>query len=68
MYVAKRRAGGKSIGSAWKGRMCWAVTSVARRVGGRGFSGGRALVVVLVFELEGAAEVWDWGGDEGGGW
>ena len=32
--------GGKSIGSVWKGRMCWAVMRVARRTGGRGFSGG----------------------------
>lgn len=26
------------MGTAWKGRMCWAVIVVARRVGGKGFS------------------------------
>jgi len=31
--------GGKSIGMVWKGRACWATTSVARRVAGSGFSG-----------------------------
>lgn len=37
--------GGKSMGSGWKGRMCWAVTSVAVRVAGSGFSAGLALVL-----------------------
>ena len=34
----KRRTGGKSMGSGWKGLACWAVIRVARRVGGTEFS------------------------------
>ena len=33
--------GGKSMGSGWKGRRCWAAISVAVRVGAMEFSGLR---------------------------
>jgi hypothetical protein len=45
------------MGMVWKGRACWATTRVARRVAGRGFSGG----ILLVREVGGL----DWVG--GGG-
>ena len=33
-YEEKSRTGGKSMGTGCRGRRCWAVTRVARRVGG----------------------------------
>lgn len=44
-YELKSRMGGKSIGSVWKGRACWAKTRTPRRAGGTGFSVLRGLVV-----------------------
>jgi hypothetical protein len=37
-YELKRKMGGKSIGSGWKGRRCWAAMRVAVRVGAMEFS------------------------------
>jgi hypothetical protein len=34
IQLVKRKTGGKSMGSGWKGRKCWAVVRVARTVGG----------------------------------
>lgn len=44
-YEEKSSIGGKSMGSFWRGRMCWAVIKVARRVGGTEDS----VVLVLTF-------------------
>lgn len=43
------------MGKGWKGRACWAVMRVARRVGGTEFSGGGLVG-------------WDWVSWIGGNW
>lgn len=40
------------MGSSWNGRMCCAVMSVARSVGGRGFSVGSGQLVNLNINIE----------------
>ena len=42
-YVEKSNSGGKSIGSVWNGRACWAKTNVPRRAGGIGFSARKSM-------------------------